>query len=275
MSCRLLRLCLLPAASIGWVLLTSAVVAAQSPDATQSSAAQEQTSVKALMITGGCCHDYQNQKQIISEGLSKRVGGIEWTILHYGEGKDVKADVYKNSDWINGFDIVVHNECFGAVEDTAFINGIVDAHTRTGIPAIMIHCSLHSYRTATNADAWRELVGVTSRRHEKMNRRLDVVATEAGTSHEVLAKSSLLASGKTWKTPNGELYIIENVWPGTTVLATALSVETHQNEPVIWINETNGVRVFGTSLGHHNETMLDDVWQEVVASGFRWAMQKP
>jgi uncharacterized protein len=59
------------------------------------------------------------------------------------------------------------------------------------------------------------------------------------------------------------------------VLATALSVETHQIEPVIWINETNGVRVFGTSLGHHNETMLDDVWQEVVASGFRWAMQKP
>ncbi len=242
--------------------------------AAQTSASEDGKSIRALMITGGCCHDYQNQKQIISEGLSKRVGPIDWTILQYGEGKDVQADVYKNADWINGFDIVVHNECFGAVEDTAFIQGIVDAHTKTGIPAIMVHCSLHSYRNAANADAWRELVGVTSRRHEKTKHSLDVVATDAGKSHPAFANSASLASGGTWKTPNGELYIIENVWPGTTVLATAHSGETNHDEPVIWTNETKGVRVFGTSLGHHNETMLDDTWQEVVASGFRWALAK-
>ncbi len=230
--------------------------------------------LRALMITGGCCHDYQNQKQIISEGLTKRVGPIEWTILQYGDGKDVQADVYKNTDWIEGYDIVVHNECFGAVEDVDFIQGIVDAHLKTGVPAIMIHCSLHSYRTAANADAWRELVGVTSRRHERTKHSLDVVATPSGNTHSVLSSVSSLAQGKTWKTPNGELYIIENVWPGTTVLATAYSAETSKSEPVIWVNEHKGVRVFGTSLGHHNETMLDETWQQVVAAGFRWALEK-
>ena len=29
--------------------------------------------LKALMITGGCCHDYKTQKNIISEGISERV----------------------------------------------------------------------------------------------------------------------------------------------------------------------------------------------------------
>lgn len=237
-------------------------------------AAATTSSTRALMITGGCCHDYQNQKQIISEGLTKSVGPIDWTILQYGDGKDVKADIYKNADWIKGFDIVVHNECFGAVEDTDFIQGIVDAHLKSGIPAIMIHCSLHSYRTATNADAWRELVGVTSRRHEKTKHSLDVVATDAGKSHSILSQAPSLAAGKTWKTPNGELYIIEQVWPGSTVLATAYSSETKKDEPVIWVNQIKGVRVFGTSLGHHNETMLDETWQQVVAAGFSWALEK-
>ena len=36
------------------------------------------------------------------------------------------------------------------------------------------------------------------------------VRTEAGKDHAILA-----AMGEQWKTPNGELYIIEKVWPTT------------------------------------------------------------
>ncbi len=244
-------------------------------DETSEKPGDDQKPVRALMVTGGCCHDYQNQKQIISEGLSKRVGPIAWTILQYGDGRDVKADVYKSADWIKEFDIVVHNECFGAVEDAEFVQGIVDAHRKSGIPAIMIHCSLHSYRVAPNADAWRELLGVTSRRHEKSKRSLDVVLAEAGKSHPIMSGIKTLGDNKTWKTPNGELYIIEQVWPGSTVLATAQSNETNKAEPVVWVNELDGVRVFGTSLGHHNETMLDETWQQIVAAGWKWAINKP
>ena len=28
--------------------------------------------IQALMVTGGCCHDYPNQKEIISQGVSER-----------------------------------------------------------------------------------------------------------------------------------------------------------------------------------------------------------
>src|SRR6266545_7963726 len=41
----------------------------------------------ALLITGGCCHDYEAQKKILSEGISARAN-VTWTIVH--EGGDTK-----------------------------------------------------------------------------------------------------------------------------------------------------------------------------------------
>ena len=83
----------------------------------------------------------------------------------------------------------------------------------------------------------------------------------------------MAAMGDAWNTPNGELYIIEKVWPQTTVLAQVHSDETGNDEPVIWTNQFRGVRVFGISLGHHNETMESEQWQEIVAAGWKWSLQ--
>jgi type 1 glutamine amidotransferase len=225
--------------------------------------------VRALMVTGGCCHDYQNQKKIISDGLSESVGNIDWTIVAYGDKREIKAEVYKQPDWIKDFDIVVHNECFGAVDDGDFVRGIVDAHVKHKVPAVVIHCSMHSYRVAPTADAWRAMLGVTSRKHEKGKRKLMVIPTDAGKAHPITA-----SIGESWQTPNGELYIIEKVWPTTTVLAKVHSDQTGKDEPVIWTNQYNGVRTFGISIGHHNETMQDDIWQQVLAAGWKWALAK-
>ncbi|TWT51328.1 Trehalose utilization [Rubripirellula amarantea] len=225
--------------------------------------------IRALLVTGGCCHDYENQKVIISKGLSERVGSIKWTILDYADTRETKAEIYSKPDWIKDFDIVIHNECFGAVEEAEFVQSIVDAHVENGVPALMVHCSMHSYRTAPTADSWRELIGVTSRRHEKSKRSLTVVPTEAGKSNPITR-----ALGESWDTPNGELYIIENLWPGTTVLATSHSTETGNEEPIIWTNTFKDVRVFGTTLGHHNVTMESEQWQSIIAEGFKWALAK-
>ena len=35
---------------------------------------------RALLVTGGCCHDYAKQKDIISEGISERIP-TEWDIF--------------------------------------------------------------------------------------------------------------------------------------------------------------------------------------------------
>ncbi|MGH7970331.1 MAG: ThuA domain-containing protein, partial [Limisphaerales bacterium] len=99
--------------------------------------------LRALLITGGCCHDYDAQKKILTEGISARAN-VTWTIVQ--EGGDTRiheVSIYTNADWAKGYDVVVHNECFGYVTNVAFVGRIAAAHSN-GVPAVVLHCSIHS-----------------------------------------------------------------------------------------------------------------------------------
>lgn len=227
-------------------------------------AAEKPPALRALLITGGCCHDYANQKRIITEGLSQRAN-VTWDIVHEGgDGKDHKISVYEQADWARKYDIIVHNECFGAVTDEQFVKSIVAHHS--GVPAIFIHCSLHSYRNSGAAESWRELIGVTSRSHEG-KRSLKVVNLMS--DHPVMR-----GFPAEWMTPNGELYKIEKRWPNCTPLAQAYGVDTKMDHTCIWVNHYGGTPVFGISLGHHNETMNTEEWLGVTSRGLLWACGK-
>jgi len=220
--------------------------------------------LQGLIIAGGCCHDYPNQVQIVAQGMSQRAN-IEWDVVREGVARDTRVSIYSKPNWIEQYDVVVHNECYGGVVDVPFVESIARAHAESGVPAIVIHCSMHSYRNA-KTDEWRKLLGVTSRRHEKGGVRLDVTRRVDNAITKGLPKQ--------WKTPNGELYVIEKLWPNTTVLATAYGVGTKKDQPCIWTNRYGKARVFGTTLGHHNETMLSEVWLDTVARGMLWAVDQ-
>ena len=127
--------------------------------------------------------------------------------------------------------------------------------------------ALHSYRTApTGAEAWRELIGVTSKAHEK---KRGVLVKTKFAEHPIMR-----GFPSEWKTPNGELYKILKVWPNCEPLAVAYGADTKKNHPVIWTNKFGKARVFGTSLGHHNETMNNDIWLDLVARGALWCVGK-
>ena len=80
------------------------------------------------MITGGCCHDYEKQKKILSEGISARAN-VEWKIVHEGgSSTNYKVSIYSQPEWWKGYDVVVHDECFADVPDVEFIEGILAAH---------------------------------------------------------------------------------------------------------------------------------------------------
>ncbi|MCA9065754.1 MAG: ThuA domain-containing protein [Planctomycetaceae bacterium] len=219
--------------------------------------------LRGLLVTGGCCHDYENQKRIITEGISQRVN-IEWEIAHEGgDSRDHRVSTYTEPGWARKYDIIVHNECFGAITDDEFVRSIAEAHFE-GVPAVIIHCSLHSYRMApVGADSWREMIGVTSRSHEKHRA---VLVKSVNDDHPIMR-----GFPSEWQTPNGELYKIERVWPNCIPLAQAYGTDTKQDHTVIWANTFGRARVFGTSLGHHNETMNNDVWLDLVSRGVLWA----
>jgi uncharacterized protein len=224
-----------------------------------------QPRVKALVISGGCCHDYSGEAKVLMDTVGKALP-VDWTVaIQGGRGTTGNISLYDNADWAKGFDIVVHNECFADVTDPQYLRKITAAH-RGGVPAMVIHCSMHSYRAAT-VDDWREFLGVTSKRH---TRAFNIPVKIAAKDHAVM--SGFKAD---WVTPVDELYVIEKLWPNATALATAVSPEDQTEYPLVWVNEYGGkTRVFGTTLGHGNDTWNDPVYQDLLTRGFKWALRR-
>src|ERR1051326_107385 len=203
--------------------------------------------LRALMITGGCCHDYEAQKKILSEGISARAN-VTWTIIHEGgnDSKDTKFSIYNKPDWAKGFDVVVHNECSGFAPNVVWVEHIARAHY-DGVPAVVIHCSIHSYRNSTT-DEWRKVLGVSSYRHQA-RRPFEVIALKP--DHPVLK-----GFPAKWQDGPDELYEIKTVWPTCVPLAESITPNKPDDKHVsIWLNTCGKGRVFGTTPGHLDETM--------------------
>src|SRR5581483_10067029 len=110
-------------------------------------AAEGNQPIRALLVIGGCCHDYAHQQKILTEGISARAN-VEWTVVHEGDGSTThKMSIYADPDWAKNFDIVVHDECCADVKDQAFVEGILKPH-RAGLPAVNLHCAMHCYRVS-------------------------------------------------------------------------------------------------------------------------------
>jgi hypothetical protein len=237
------------------LLAASVLVAAQQPPAAEPR-------VKALLISSGAFHDYLYQSRVFVEAVGAAVP-VDWTIALQGSprGTTTRYPIYDRSDWAAGFDIVIHNECSADVSDATFIRRITEAHRTSRVPAMVIHCAMHSYRSAT-VDDWREFLGVTTRVHTPQFR------IPVQWSRDPIVEG--LPAG--WTTPMDELYVIEKVWPGARSLATAVDYRDQREYPVAWAHEPGGVRVFGTTLGHGTVTWDDPVYQQLLVRGFRWAL---
>ena len=90
--------------------------------------------LRALLITGGCCHDYTRQKQLLSEGISARAN-ITFDIMHEGgTAGDHRVKIYQQKNWTRNYDVILHNECFGKVLDVKFIEQMTAAAAGDGKP---------------------------------------------------------------------------------------------------------------------------------------------
>jgi len=222
------------------------------------------TPLKGLLITGGCCHNYKFQSEALTNGISK-VADVEWTVINEGgNGTRAEIDLYKNADWAKPYDVVIHNECFADTANEDYVRAITAAH-KSGKPAMVIHCAMHTYRAA-KFDDWREFLGVTSRHHDHMSNY----------PVKPVAKDHPIMKGfpETWTTAKDELYVIEKVWPKTTALATSVSERSGKEQPVIWVNDYHGTRVFGTTFGHSDDTFRDPVFIDLLGRAFVWSAGK-
>ena len=222
--------------------------------------------LQVLYVTGGGHHDYTAQEIILREGLSKRAN-IKWTTW---KGEKTKAGVpklYLSNDWAAGVDVVIHNGCMGDLSDGAekTVAQIVKEHQNAKVGVVVIHCAMHTYRKDKSGE-WEKLTGIHSVRHgphfSYVVRKLRDHPILAGVPDE-------------WETPKGELYHTKPI-DNTVALCEGYKKNDSKvaRQVNIWVSKHGSTRTFGTTIGHHNETMELPTYLDIVARGMLWSADK-
>lgn len=242
--------------------------------------------LKVLLITGGCCHDYVAQKDILKAGLEQRANVI---VDHmHTPDKTTKPPLacLTNPNYADGYDVVIHDECAADIKEPALVRNVLQPHVN-GTPGVALHCAMHSYRVVpdfarpqapgSEGALWFDFLGLQSNRH--------------GPQEPIAVKfsgSSPITKGMSdWLTGREELY--NNTQPvsafrGHTSLATGRQTVTNKKDGsksdaesvVVWTNEfgPKKARVFATTLGHNNTTVDDARFLDLVTRGLLWAAGK-
>jgi type 1 glutamine amidotransferase len=257
----------LPLLALALPLLAAALQPTRT--AAQEGADAKPKPIKALLVIGGCCHDYKNQGRILTEGISARAN-VEWTIAYDPDkGTQHLNPVYENPDWAKGFDVVVHDECSADVRDLQVIERILKPH-RDGLPAVMLHCAMHSYRSEGypgQDTPWFQFTGVPSTAHGKQ---------EPITLEHTDADHPITRGLQGWTTGKEELYNnVRSPLPSVHPLVTGKQ-EGQKDAVVAWTNAYGDkkAKVFGTTLGHNNETVADARYLDLITRGLLWSVGK-
>src|SRR5204862_4669036 len=168
-----------------------------------ASAAEAGNPIHALLVIGGCCHDYEHQKKVLTEGISARMK-VDWTIVHEGDGSTShRMSIYEKPDWSKGYDVVVHDECFSDVKDKDFVENILKPH-RAGLPAVNLHCAMHCYRVSfEDFKDWFAFTGLDTRAH----------GAQLPIAISFISGASPITKGMSdWTTIKEELYNNIKIW---------------------------------------------------------------
>jgi hypothetical protein len=252
-------------------LLIPALAAALTFSAAAEPAAKP---LKALLVIGGCCHDYATQKDLISAGIEARAN-IKIDICYSPEkGTKPMFTCYEKDGWADDYDVIIHDECAADVKDLTIVNRILEPH-RKGLPAVALHCAMHSYRVSpefkkpqasgTEGALWFDFLGIQSTGHGK---QFPIAVTYVDPAHPITKGL------ENWITGNEELYNNIKVHPTITPLAKGKQGDSENI--IAWTNAYGDkkTRVFSTTLGHNNETVADARYLDFVTRGLLWACGK-
>ena len=236
--------------------------------------AAEVAPLKIMLITGGCCHDYKAQTEILKKGLEARLNAKVDQMHVDDKGTKPALPIYGNPDYASGYDLVIHDECAAGIADPAVVKDVLKPHL-DGIPAVNLHCAMHSYRTGDfkkpvetlggDGSLWFEFLGLQSSGHGPQK---PIAITFTDKNHPTTKGL------EDWTTINEELYNNVRVFDSAHALASG---KQGKDETVVaWVNlyGDKKTRVFCTTIGHNNATVEDARYLDLVARGCLWACDK-
>lgn len=241
-----------------------------------SRAADAPAPLRVLLITGGCCHDYARQKEILKAGLEARANVVVDQAHSPDSSTRPPLPILGNPDYAAGYDVVIHDECAADLNDPALVEAVLKPH-RDGVPAVALHCAMHSYRIGNPREPatpgtphgyWFDFLGLQSSGHG---------AQKPISVHYLDEQNPITRGLSDWTTIREELYNNVMVWGDAKALAQGKQDAGDRpginDTVVIWAHLYGPKKapVFATSLGHNNETVADPRYLDLVARGVLWA----
>ena len=222
--------------------------------------------LRALLICGGCCHDYTEQHKVLSEGIQARANirvDVWWTD---DKSTNPPLTVYDNVNWANGYDVIIHDECAARNTDVEVLQRILKVHEKT--PAVHLHCAMHSFRNGT--DLWFKHLGLQSTGHGP---HAPIKVAFVDKNHPVVRGMENWTIDKDELYNNAKLYGAHPIAMGTQTFER--KGKTNEQEAiVIWSNEVNDTRSFSMSIGHYTAGVADDRYLDLVTRGILWSCKK-
>jgi len=219
--------------------------------------------LKILQVAGGCCHEYEKQTKLLSEAFNKNFNCHVDTFVE-GTSRTALHSKLQQKDWSKGYDVVLMSLCSGHVKDDKYILSIVAEAQKAQKGLVFLHCSLHNFRSTTaGTKAWRELMGLSSVGHEPAG---DVLCENTKPEHPIMKGFPV-----DYVFPKEEVYKITQVHGNTQELARSFGVRSKKFHPVIWVQNYNNSKVFGTSIGHSTSTYKMKTYTDLVSRGLLWS----
>ena len=222
------------------------------PIETDSAAADDSVDIdplnpalRALILTSpGVYHNYEQQTQDIGRGIVERAN-VRFDVSL------AEPDRWRTTDFSLGYDVLIYNICMANNQDAALIANMRRQTEELGVPAVFIHCTMHSFR---ETDLWWPLLGLQSKAHEPLGPLRQI---QDGT-HPILT-----GIPEDWVLPEDELYINLD-FIGQRLLSTV--GEDGEAHTTAWIAYHGLTPVFGTTLGHSEETLKNTAFHQLLAN---------
>jgi uncharacterized protein len=200
--------------------------------------------LKALLLTSpGVYHNYEQQTWDLGHGIADRIN-IRFDVSL------AEVERWKTTDFSAGYDVLIYNICMADNQDAELIANLRRQTEKLGVPALVIHCTMHSFR---ETNLWWPMFGLQTKAHEPLRPLKQVQEGES----PILSGIPL-----DWTVANDELYI--NLQFSGQPLLSAVGAD---GKPHItaWLAQGK-TPIFGTTLGHSDATMKDPVFQRLITN---------
>ncbi|MFW7380781.1 MAG: D-arabinono-1,4-lactone oxidase [Oligoflexus sp.] len=229
-------------------------------------------------------HDYHEQAKFLQETLPQ-YANLEVTVV--GRTASDAKTILRQANFAQGYDAIFYNACHADTEELDLSLELLRQVNSGGIPILFLHCAMHNFRKTTSHPGFLEKFAAQRLKKQWQKEYPDLdfpvwwqLTGMDTSSHALPQKLNLKKEDNAhpitirlpdeWQTSRDELYLSHEELPDIDVLYRSTKSHRGQRQAVAWVRETQGNRIFATSLGHDMQTLQQIPFQQLLANGLLW-----